>query len=60
MQTLEDIMHEAYKLGIHKKVYKKVKKLKQKEKYRYQDLNTIYTKAFNKVFKKHCNEQING
>lgn len=51
-------MYEAYKLGIYKKVYKKVKKLEQKEKYRYQDLNTIYTKAFNKVFKKHCTENI--
>ena len=58
MQTPEDIMYEAYKLGIHKKVFKKVTKLKRKEKYRYTDLNTLYTKAFNKVFKKHCMENI--
>ncbi len=59
MQTLEDIMYEAYKLGIYKKVFKKVMKLQRKEKHRYTDLNTLYTKAFNKVFKKHCTENIN-
>jgi len=52
MASIEDIMYEAYHLGIKDKVFKKVKKLKEKEKHKFTDLNTIYTKAFNKVLKK--------
>jgi len=52
MASIEDIMYEAYHLGIKDKVFKKVKKLKEKEKHKFTDLNTIYTKAFNKILKK--------
>ena len=52
MASIEDILYEAYYLGIKDKVFKKVSKLKEKEKYKFTDLNTIYTKAFNKVLKK--------
>lgn len=52
MASIEDIMYEAYHLGIKDMVFKEVKKLKEKEKYKFADLNTIYTKAFNKVLKK--------
>lgn len=55
MTTIEDIMYEAHYLGITDEVFKKVSKLKEKKKHRFTDLNTLYTKAFNKVSKKSIN-----
>ena len=53
MTTIEDILYEAHHLGITEEVFKNVSKLKSKEKHKFTDLNTIYTKAFNKVVKKY-------
>jgi len=52
MGSIEDIMYQAYDLGINEKVFKKVRKLRSKNKYRFSDLNFIYTLAFNKTLKK--------
>lgn len=52
MGSIEDIMYEAYDLGINEEVLKKVTKLKQKNKYKFIDLNHVYTVAFNKIIKK--------
>ena len=52
MTTIEDIMYKAYDLGLSDEVYDKVKKLKEKKKHRFTDLNTIYTKAFTKITEK--------
>jgi hypothetical protein len=49
MATIEDIMYEAYHLRINDNLLKKVCELKQKDKYKFTDLSTIYTIAFNKV-----------
>lgn len=52
MASIEDILYEAYELGISENVFKKVTELRRKEKYKFVDLTTVYTKAFNKVLKK--------
>lgn len=52
MASIEDILYEAHYLGITDTVFKKLKKLKGKEKHKFTDLNSLYTKAFNKSLKK--------
>ena len=49
MSRIEDVLYEAYELGIREKVFTKVEKMKRKEKYRYTELNVLYEKALNKI-----------
>jgi hypothetical protein len=51
MSSIEDIMYEAYNLSVKDEVLTKVCELKQKEKYKFVDLASVYTIAFNKVLK---------
>lgn len=47
----EDILHQAYNEGLAKKVFKKVKKIKEKTP--NIDTNELYHKAYYKVKQKH-------
>jgi len=49
MCKIEDIMYEAHKMGIKKKVFDKVGELKNIDKYKYTPLSDIYELAFKKV-----------
>lgn len=49
MSRIEDVLYEAYELGIREKVFAKVEKMKRKEKHRYTELNVLYEKALNKI-----------
>jgi len=49
MGVIEDVMYEAYELGIEEEVMKEVGKLRNTPKYRYLPLSNIYEDAFNNV-----------
>jgi len=52
MGVIEDVMYEAYELGIEEEVMKEVGKLRNTPKYRYLPLSNIYEDAFNNVVKR--------
>ena len=49
MGAIEDLMYEAYELGIEEEVMKEASKLRNTPKYRYLPLSKIYEDAFNNV-----------
>ncbi len=49
MDNIEDIMYEAYELGLQEEVIKEAGKLKDRPKYRYSPLSNIYEDAFNNI-----------
>tara|TARA_R100000541_G_scaffold52393_1_gene60104 strand:- start:343 stop:519 length:177 start_codon:yes stop_codon:yes gene_type:complete len=52
--SLEDLVYEAYNLGLKEKLFKKVTKLRKKldSKSQYYHLSDLYEKAWQKVLKK--------
>lgn len=51
MQTIEDIVYEAIKIGVKNRLFEKVEELTFREEYRHQTLNTIYDIAFKEILK---------
>jgi|SaaInlStandDraft_2_1057019.scaffolds.fasta_scaffold105767_2 uncharacterized protein (UPF0335 family) len=49
MSKIEDVMHEAYKMGVNETVINRVGELKLKEKNKYVPLGDIYDLAFNEI-----------
>jgi peptidoglycan hydrolase CwlO-like protein len=49
MCRIEDILYEAHKMGLKKKVFDRVTELRKKEKHKYTPLNEIYELAFDEV-----------
>ena len=52
MSNIEDIMYEAYRLGITGDVFDEVEKLKNKEENKYCSPYDIYNKAFYNILNK--------
>jgi len=52
MGAIEELMYEAYELGIAEEVMKEAAILKDSPKYRYSPLSKIYEDAFNNVIKR--------
>ena len=50
--TVEEIVYEAYSLGLREKVFVEVSKIRENEKYKHTPLIDIYEKAFKEVKKK--------
>ena len=50
--TIEEIIYEAYELGVREELLNQVLKMKGKEKYRYTPLKDMYERALNKVKKR--------
>jgi len=51
----EDILHEAHKKGLSKKVFKKATKIKDKNP--YLSINEVYYRAYSKVKKKYSKKK---
>ena len=49
MGAIEELMYEAYELGLQEEVIKEAGKLKDSPKYRYSPLVNIYEDAFNNI-----------
>ena len=52
MGAIEELMYEAYELGLEKEVMKEAAILKDSPKYRYSPLAKIYEDAFNNIINK--------
>mgnify|MGYP001396738630 CR=1 FL=1 len=52
MGAIEELMYEAYELGLQEEVIKEAGKLKDRPKYRYSPLVNIYEDAFNNIINK--------
>jgi len=52
MGAIEELMYEAYELGLQKEVIKEAGKLKNSPKYRYSPLANIYEDAFSNIINK--------
>ena len=52
MGAIEELMYEAYELGLQKEVIKEAGKLKDSPKYRYSPLANIYEDAFSNIINK--------
>lgn len=50
--TIEEIIYEAYELGIREELLNRVSKMRGKDKYRYTPLNDMYEIALQKVRKR--------
>lgn len=50
--TIEEIIYEAYELGIREELLNRVSRMRGKDKYRYASLKDIYEKALQKVKEK--------
>lgn len=58
MSRIEEIMFEAYELGLKDQVFEKVSKIKSKEEYKHVPLEDVYEKALNKVKEKKLKKEI--
>jgi len=50
--TIEEIIYEAYELGIREELLNQVSRMRGKDKYRYTSLKDMYEKALQKVKEK--------
>jgi hypothetical protein len=53
MSRIEEIVIEAYELGLKDQIFEEVSKMKFQEKYRYIPLDDVYEKALKKI-KEEC------
>ena len=47
MSTIEDILYKAQELNLRDELFRKLKKIKNKDEYKYLDLKSLYEIAFN-------------
>tara|TARA_B100000927_G_C16075013_1_gene312791 strand:- start:299 stop:478 length:180 start_codon:yes stop_codon:yes gene_type:complete len=47
MSTIEDILYKAQELNLRDELFRNLKKIKNKDEYKYLDLKSLYEIAFN-------------